>query len=87
MFYYNGLLIPETDCYLRTNSTTITTKFDVNTDDDIMICNMRLTGKISSDDIISDTTADTTITYSSNYLNNNFARLDDDIIPKTTGDL
>lgn len=84
MFYYNGLLMPETDCYLRTNSTTITTKFDVNTDDDIMICNMRLTGKISSDDIISDTTSDTTITYSSNYLNNNFARLDDDIIPKTT---
>lgn len=84
MFYYNGLLIAETDCYLRKNSTTITTKFDVNIDDDIMICNMRLIGKISSADIISDTTSDTTITYSSNYLNNNFARLDNDIVPKTT---
>lgn len=84
MFYYNGLLIPETDCYLRTNSTTITTKFDVNVDDDIIIYNIRLTGKLSSADIISDLTSDTTITYSSNYLNNNFARLDDDIIPKTT---
>lgn len=84
MFYYNGLLIPETDCYLRTNSTTITTKFDVNVDDDIIIYNIRLTGKLSSADIISDITSDTTITYSSNYLNNNFARLDSDIIPKTT---
>lgn len=84
MFYYNGLLIPETDCYLRTNSTTITTKFDVNIDDDIIICNMRFIGKLSSNDIISDTTSDTTITYSSSYLNNNFARIDNNIIPKTT---
>lgn len=81
LFFYNGFLIPETDNYTRLNSTTLTTNFIIYPEDDITILNIKFIGKIDSSIIINDSVIDTETTYSSNKLESDFAKINDDIIP------
>ena len=84
LFFYNGSIIPEPNNFTRFSPTTITTAFTVKKTDDIMIINLKFIGSINSSAIMNDLAQDTTTTYSSNKLENDFAKLTSDIVPDTT---
>ncbi len=82
-FYYNGFRIAEQNNFTRVNTTTISTNFDINVDDEILIQNEKFVGTIDSSIFINDNAIDTTTTYSSDKIESSYAKLDDDIIFKS----